>query len=340
MLKQSTAPVCAAPAQRTMNGPTAWRGVLLDAASLDTGDLDFTGLDAVCPQWTRYPATRPEQLAARISDADVVVTNKVVVGAPALDAAPRVRLICIAATGTDNVDLSAAQARGVAVTNVTGYATAAVVQHVAAMMLSWATRLAEQRRAVRDGDWSASEHFCLLRHPVRELAGKRLGIVGYGTLGRGVARVAAALGMEVLVAQRPGGPWRPGRLTLQELLPQVQVLTLHCPLADNTRGLIGAGELARMRADALLINTARGAVVDEEALAAALRAGRPGAAAVDTLSVEPPPADHPLLAPDLTNLILTPHVAWASVEARQRLLEEVAANISAFAAGERRNRVI
>jgi glycerate dehydrogenase len=171
----------------------------------------------------------------------------------------------------------------------------------------------------------------------------RLGIVGHGELGRAVAGVAAAFGMTVLVAQRPGSERQgaaPGRTPLRELLPRVDVLSLHCPLVDNTRNLIGAAELAAMRADALLINTARGGVIDEAALADALRAGSIGAAAVDTLSVEPPPADHPLLAPDIPNLTITPHVAWASRAARQRLVDEVAANIRAFAAGERRNRLV
>jgi glycerate dehydrogenase len=219
-----------------------------------------------------------------------------------------------------------------------------VVQHVLAVMLTWAARLWEQQAAVRRGDWARSEHFCLLDRnfggPVRELAGRRLGIVGYGELGRGVARAAEALGMRVLIAQRPGTSGvAPGRAPLYDLLPQVDVLSLHCPLTATTHNLIGAAELALMRPDALLINTARGGIVNETALARALRAGRLGAAAVDTLGVEPPPADHPLLAADIPNLIVTPHAAWASREARQRLIDGVAANISAFLAGEPRNRV-
>ena len=322
-----------------MTGATFGQGVVLDFASIDTGDLDRTRLQRQCLDWQLHGATRPGQLAERIAEAEVAVTNKVVLDGPAMDKAQRLRLICIAATGTNNVDLEAARARGIAVTNVTGYATPSVVQHVFALMLGWATRLTRQCDAVRSGDWSASEHFCLLRHPIRELAGKRLGIVGHGELGRAVGRAAEAFGMEVLIARRPGAEPRPGRIPLAELLPQVQVLTLHCPLADNTRGLIGGPELAAMREDALLINTARGGIIDEQALADALRSGRPGAAAVDTLSIEPPPPDHPLLASDIPNLVLTPHVAWASVEARQRLLDEVAKNIAAFAAGETRNRV-
>ena len=264
-------------------------------------------------------------------------------GAELMDAAPRLRLICIAATGTNNVDLDAARERGIAVTNVTGYGTRSVVQHVFAILLGWATRLWEQHQAVRAGDWSRGTHFCLLGEdfdqPMRELAGLRLGIVGHGELGQAVARAAEAFGMEVLLAERPGASPRPGRLPLHALLPRVDVLSLHCPLTDATRNLIGAAELALMRPDALLINTARGGIVDEQALADALRAGTIGAAAVDTLTSEPPPPYHPLLAADIPNLIVTPHAAWASRESRQRLVDGVAENIRAFIAGGSRNRV-
>ncbi len=282
----------------------------------------------------------PEERSARLRGARVAVTNKVLLDRAVLASAPELRLVCLTATGTNNVDLAAARELGIAVANVTGYATAAVVQHVFALILAHATRLLDYRAAVAAGAWSSSAQFCLLDFPIFELAGKTLGIVGYGELGRAVARVAQAFGMEVLVAQRPGGPPQEGRLPLMELLPRVDVLSLHCPLADNTRDLIGVAELALMRPTALLVNTARGGLVDGEALAAALRAGTIGGAALDVLSVEPPPTGHPLLAPDIPNLILTPHTAWASREARQRVMDEVARNIAAFAAGERRNRVL
>jgi len=245
----------------------------------------------------------------------------------------------VAATGTNNVDLVAARERGVAICNVTGYATPSVVQHVLALMLALTTRVAEHAAAARDGRWAASELFCLLDFPFRELAGKTLGIVGYGELGRGIARVAQALGMSVLIAQRPGGPPQEGRLPLDELLARSDVVTLHVPLADNTRGLIGARELALMKSDALLIDTARGGIVDEAALVEALRCGRLGGAGVDVLAVEPPRGGSPLLDDPPPNLIVTPHVAWASREARQRLIDEVALNIRAFSEGDERNRV-
>jgi len=313
--------------------------VFLDLASVDRGDLDLAALRRVAASWATYAQTPAELTAARIGDAMVVVTNKVVVDRAVMTACPGLRLICVAATGTNNVDLEAARERGIAVCNVTGYATPSVVQHVFALMLALTTRLAEHAAAAQDGRWAASDLFCVLDFPFRELAGKTLGIVGYGELGRGVARVAEAFGMSVLVAQRPGGSPQQGRLPLDELLARSDVVTLHVPLAENTRGLIGERELALMRPDALLINTARGGIVDEAALIAALREGRLGGAGVDVLAVEPPRSGSPLLEGPPPNLIVTPHVAWAGREARQRLLDEVALNIRAFNEGRERNRV-
>ncbi len=315
-------------------------GVFLDVATVDRGDLDLAALEGVLPQWRAYAATAPAATAERIGAAAVVISNKVVLDAPALHAAPDLRLVCVAATGTNNVDLDAARARGIAVCNVRAYATSAVVQHVFALILALATRLPQYQQAIRAGRWAHSEHFCLFDFPIREIAGKTLGIVGYGELGRAVARVAEAFGMHVLIAQRPGDA-RPvaGRLPLTELLPQVDVLSLHCPLTAHTRGLIGEKELAAMKPDAVLINTARGGIVDETALAAALRAGRLGGAGIDVLSEEPPRRGNPLLAPDIPNLIVTSHIAWASREARQRLVDEIVENIRAFLAGSPRNRV-
>ena len=313
--------------------------VFLDLASVDRGDLDLAALRAAAASWAMHPQTDAALTAQRIAGAAVAVTNKVVIDGAVMGACPDLRLICVAATGTNNVDLEAARQRGIAVSNVTRYATSSVVQHVFALILALTTRLAEHAAAARDGRWAASDMFCVLDFPFRELAGKTLGIVGYGELGQGVARLAEAFGMTVLVAQRPGGPAVAGRVGLEELLARADVVSLHLPLADNTRGLIRARELALMKKDALLINTARGGIVDETALIAALRAGRLGGAGVDVLAVEPPRQGSPLLDDPLPNLIVTPHVAWASRESRQRLLDEVAENIRAFAAGRERNRV-
>lgn len=313
--------------------------VLLDVATIDQGDLDLSTLDSVVGQWQQYPHTQPDEVLERLGKAQIAITNKVVLNRAVLEQTSDLRLICIAATGTNNVDLIAAREQGIAVTNVVRYATPSVVQHVFALILALTTRLPDYQRAVASGAWQRHDRFCLMDFPIRELAGRTLGILGFGELGQAVARVAEAFGMRILVAQRPGGPAAEGRWPLDQLLPEVDVLSLHCPLTDATRGLIGARELGLMRPDALLINTARGGIVDEQALAAALRAGTIGGAGVDVLSAEPPRDGNPLLAPDIPNLILTPHIAWASSEARQRVVEEIAANIAAFLAGRERNRV-
>jgi glycerate dehydrogenase len=315
------------------------RGVFLDKDSVDHDDLEFTALDAALGHCQYFPETRPQQVAERIAEAEVVITNKVVLSAEHLGHAPQLKLICVAATGTNNVDLAAAASAGIAVSNVRAYATQSVVEHVFAMLLSLIRRLPAYTRAVAEGRWSDSAHFCLLDFPITQLHGKRLGIVGYGELGRAVANAARAFGLEVLVAERPGSEPRPGRIALPVLLSQVDILTLHCPLSENTRDLIDADALATMQSHSILINTARGGIVNEPALAEALRNGQIGGACIDVLSEEPPPRDHPMLADDLPNLILTPHIAWASVQARQRCLDEVAANVQAFAANQVRNRV-
>ncbi|MBK1648591.1 2-hydroxyacid dehydrogenase [Rhabdochromatium marinum] len=318
---------------------SAFSGVLLDVATIDQGDLDLSALDRVVSQWRYYSHTQSTEVLERIGDARIVVTNKVVLGRPILEQSHSVQLICIAATGTNNVDLDAARERGIAVANVVRYATPAVVQHVFALMLALTTRLPDYQRAIANGAWQQHERFCLMDYPIRELAGRTLGIVGYGELGQAVARVAEAFGMRVLVAQRPAGPATESRWPLEQLLPQVDVLSLHCPLTDATRSLIGARELDLMNPEALLINTARGGIVDEQALADALRRGSIGGAGVDVLITEPPRQGNPLLAPGIPNLIVTPHIAWASREARQRVVEEIAANIAAFQTGTTRNRV-
>ena len=327
------------------------RGVFLDRATLVTNqvtteetsnELDFSALEASLDsmhQWQYFDQTSPEQVAERIHAAQVVVTNKVVLDKALIDGAPDLRLICVIATGTNNIDLAAAEVRGIPVCNVTDYAGPGVAQHTLALMLGLATRWHEYRADVQAGDWSRSPTFCLMHRPVMELAGKTLGIIGYGTLGQAVARLAEAFGMRVLVAasQRPGIAAEEGRVPLETLLPQVDVLSLHCPLTEDTRHLIGAAQLTAMKPSALLINTARGGLVDEAALAKALRRGDIAGAALDVLSQEPPPADHVLLAADIPNLIITPHNAWISRECRQRLLDGVADNIRAWQAGTAMN---
>jgi glycerate dehydrogenase len=315
------------------------KGVMLDRGSLDPGDLDLSGLDAVIDDWSFYEETHPDEVIARLIDAQIVVSNKVVLDEAVLSSAPDLKLICVAATGTNNVDLAAAKSRGIMVCNVTGYATPSVVEHVFAIILALSRRLPDWQQAIEKGHWQQATHFCLLDYPMGELNGKTLGIVGYGELGRAVAQVAKAFGMQVLIAERPGGGAQSGRLPLEELLPQVDVLSLHCPLTDNTRNLISKTELELMKPTAILINTARGGIVDEAALAAALHAGQIGGAGVDVLTTEPPVKGNVLLDESIPNLIVTPHIAWASVESRQRLVNEVVENIRAFLDGTPRNRV-
>ena len=316
------------------------KAVFLDLASLAEQDLDLSEFERVVDEWRSYPATAPDERVARIADADIVVTNKVVLDDAVVRAAPNLKLICLTATGYNNVAIETARERGIVVSNVVAYATDSVVQHVFALMLAHHTSLFDYTAAVRRGDWSGSPQFCLLDYPVRELRGMTLGIIGYGELGHGVAKIAEAFGMRILVSQRPGGEPQPGRHPLDEVLRQSDVITLHVPLLDNTRHLIDAAALERMKPTALLINTARGAVVDNAALADALRRGVIGGAGIDVLDAEPPPPDHPLLAPDIPNLIVTPHTAWAGRQARQNVVDETVANIRAFLAGEPRNRVV
>ncbi|MBK8480299.1 MAG: 2-hydroxyacid dehydrogenase [Proteobacteria bacterium] len=315
-------------------------GVMLDRDTLAPADLDLGRLQRSLPQWSTFDNTAVESRVERLQGATVAVANKVPLDATVLDQAPLLRLICVAATGVNNIDLEAARRRGIAVCNVAGYSSDSVAQHVFTLLLALRSRLLAYDRDVRAGAWQRSSLFCRLDHPLEELAGQTLGIVGLGAIGSRVQRIATAFGMRVLIAARPGRPAaRAGRLPLFELLPQVDALTLHCPLTPQTEGMIGPRELASMRPNALLINTARGSLVDEAALASALRRGTLGGAGVDVLSEEPPRGGNPLLDPSIPQLIVTPHVAWGTRQARQRLVDEVAQNIEAFRAGCVRNRV-
>jgi glycerate dehydrogenase len=315
------------------------RGVFLDLGTVSHGDLDLSALEGVLPGLAVHEQTPPSAVAERIAGQEVVLLNKCRVTREMMAANPQLRLVALTATGVDNVDVAAAREYGIGVTNLRDYCTPSVVQHVFAVLLSLTHHLREYDTFARSGRWSRAGQFSVFPFPIRELRGRTLGIVGLGALGRGVAEVAEAFGMTVLVANRPGGTPQPGRLDLPGLLPRVDVLTLHCPLTPATRGLIGRDELARMKPDAVIVNTARGALVDAAALAEALREGRLGGAGIDVLEQEPPVDGNPLLDPSLPNLIVTPHTAWAARESRQRCLDELAANVASFLRGERRNRV-
>ncbi len=322
------------------------RAVFLDYGSLGPSDVDPGPLERCVADLTLFDNTSPEQVAERIAPAQIVLVNKVHLTAAELGSAPNLRLICIAATGTDNVDLQAAAKLGIVVCNIRNYCTDSVAQHVLGLILALTQQLMPYRELLAAGGWTRSGHFCRLDFPIRELRGKRLGIVGYGTLGRAVAGLARPLGMEICAARRPyrladndriaGDPERVG---LGQLLQTADVISLHCPLNDETRGMIGAQAFEMMKTDAVLINTARGALIDTRSLPDALRDGQIAGAGIDVLEAEPPPPDHPLLTTQLPNLIVTPHIAWAAREARQRAILALAGNIEAFLAGTPINRV-
>ncbi|SEQ83439.1 glycerate dehydrogenase [Nitrosomonas sp. Nm51] len=304
--------------------------VFLDFGSVTRGDMDCTALEQAISPWQFYDETDPDQVAERIKDAEVVVCNKFSMTRDIITYANRLKLICIAATGYNNIDLATAAERNVPVCNVRGYATPSVVQHVFMLMLNLSCNFESYRQLVKDGRWQTSRHFCPLDFNIEELSGKVLGIIGYGELGRAVSMVAAAFGMQVLVAEHKGQPLRPGRMPFDAALQQADFITLHCPLLNDTRDLIGQRELNLMKPTAFLINTARGAIVNEADLLDALTNGRIAGAGLDVLWKEPPMHDNLLLQYRQPNLIITPHVAWASKESRQRLLNQIAQNIHNF----------
>lgn len=306
------------------------RAVFLDHSSLDLGDLDLSSLSACFADLQLYPHSTQAQTIERLQGAQVAISNKVALNAEVIAACPELKLILVAATGTNPIDLAAARAHGVMVSNCQGYGTPSVAQHTLMLLLALATRLPDYQRDVRAGRWQQAQQFCLLDYPIIELHGKTLGLLGHGELGGAVAKLAEAFGMNVLLGQLPGRPTRADRLPLDELLPRVDALTLHCPLNSDTLNLIGARELRLMKPTAFLINTARGGLINEQALADALRAGHLGGAATDVLTQEPPKDGNPLLAADIPRLIITPHSAWGSREARQRIVGQLSENALAF----------
>ncbi|WP_339492342.1 MULTISPECIES: 2-hydroxyacid dehydrogenase [unclassified Pseudomonas] len=312
------------------------RAVFLDHPSLDLGDLNLGPLRNCFSDLQLFARTTPEQVIERLKGATVAITNKIVIDAQAMAASPELKLILISATGTNNVDLAAARSHGITVCNCQGYGTPSVAQHTIMLLLNLATRLADYQKAVGEGRWQQASQFCLLDYPIVELEGKTLGLLGHGELGSAVGRLAEAFGMRVLLGQIPGRPVRPDRLPLEQLLPQVDALTLHCPLNEHTRNFIGARELAQLKPGAFVVNTARGGLIDEQALAEALRNGHLGGAATDVLSVEPPTQGNPLLAGDIPRLIVTPHNAWGSREARQRIVGQMSENAQGFFSGTAR----
>jgi glycerate dehydrogenase len=303
------------------------RVVFLDAGTLPCG-LPFPPELRAGIDYQAHERTAPDEVQARIAGAEIVVTNKVRLSAADMDSTPTLRRICVAAAGTDNVDLQGARERGVAVHNVPDYGSDAVAEHVIATLLVLRRQLLEYSRAAVDGRWSASPHFCWHGPRIRPIGGATLGIVGRGRIGQATARLAQGLGMQVLFAQREGRAAAVDERPLDDLLTQCDAVSLHVPLTPATRGLLDVRRLALMKPDAVLINTGRGALVDPHALIGALRSGRLAGAAIDVLDTEPPPPSHPLLGADIPNLLLTPHVAWADEAAQQRLAASLVARIA------------
>jgi glycerate dehydrogenase len=291
-------------------------------------------------EWIEHPETSADQVVARVPDATIIISNKLSLGEPQLANASEVKLIAIAATGSDCVDLTYCRSREIAVCNVRGYAVNTVPEHVLMMTLALRRNLLAYRADVQRGLWNESKQFCLLTHELHDIRDSTLGIIGNGSIGRSMANLAESVGMRVVIAEHKNSPAnREGRISFAETLKRADVLSLHCPLTDQTRNLIGAAELQMMKRTALLINTARGALVDDAALIEALQRGDIAGAGVDVLSEEPPRRGSLLLDIDLPNLIVTPHVAWASRQAVQILADQVIENIEAFIAGRPQNLV-
>jgi glycerate dehydrogenase len=287
-----------------------------------------------------FDQTRPEDVVDRIAGADIVITNKVRLPAAVIASAPQLKMIAVAATGYDIVDVAACKARGIVVSNIRGYAQTSVPEHVFAMIFALRRSLIAYRHAVIAGRWQDAAQFCFFDYPIADLAGATLGVIGQGGLGKQVCDLGCALGMKVLVGARKGAAPDPSRTSFEELLATSDVISLHCPLTSETQGMISDPEFEAMARRPLLINTARGGLVDEAALERALDQGRISGAGLDVASAEPPPFDHPLMRiAQRQNVIITPHVAWASREATQGLADQLINNIEAFVAGSPQNRV-
>jgi glycerate dehydrogenase len=311
--------------------------VVLDGFTLNPGDLDWAALRALGTV-TVHDRTPPEQVLDRACEAEILLTNKALVSGDTIRALPKLRYIGVLATGYNVVDAAAARERGIPVTNVPGYSTASVAQLTFALLLELTHRAGHHAQAVRDGRWAAGADFCFWDFPLVELHGLTFGVVGFGQIGRAVAKLADAFGMRVLVHSRTRLADLPAQFEfadLDTLLARSDVVSLHCPLTAENKGFINAARLARMKPGAFLINTGRGPLLDEQAVADALNGGRLGGAGLDVLSVEPPRADNPLLT--ARNCVVTPHIAWASRAARTRLMDAVVENVRAFLDGTPRN---
>lgn len=289
-------------------------------------------------EWIEYGETFSEQVVERLRGATIVISNKLPLREGALSQLPELKLIAIAATGADNIDLDYCRGHGVAVSNTRGYAVNSVPEHVLMLILALRRNLLAYRKDVQSGKWQQSKQFCLLTRELRDIHGSTLGIIGYGSIGKAMGRLAESIGMHVLISERKNADaMRVGRTPFEDTVRLSDVISLHCPLTDATRNMFGRPEFAMMKRDALLVNTARGGLVEDAALVEALQNGVIAGAGFDALSEEPPVQGSPLLDLNLPNFIVTPHVAWASNEAMQTLADQVIENIEAFVKGEPRS---
>ncbi|TVR18047.1 MAG: D-2-hydroxyacid dehydrogenase [Balneolaceae bacterium] len=316
------------------------KAVILDYASLAPHDLDTKALFAMPFDWFTYNTTKPEETSERISDADIILTNKVVIDRELLSTNHKIKLIIILATGTNNVDLEAAKERSIPVCNVVNYSTESVAQHTFACLLHLQRRLGEYDKSVRDSSWTESPFFCLLDFTIEDLSDKTLGIIGYGAIGKRVKELAEAFRMNVLVSESmvPGRS-KVGRVPLDTLLAESDVVSIHSPLSEYTENLINSEKLALMKDGAMLINMGRGGIVNEADLLEALTSGKLKAAAIDVLSVEPPEKENSIIKNQPDNLLVTPHIAWASKQARQNLVNQIVEILKSADRGSLINRV-
>jgi|TARA_B110000879_G_scaffold212490_1_gene308995 glycerate dehydrogenase len=315
------------------------QAVFLDRQTFDNKIL-LTHIKQHTDALTCYQTTQPADTVSRCQNAEIIITNKVVLSAKILEQLPKLKLICIAATGTNNVDIKTATSLGIAVTNVSGYANHSVTQYIFSQILEYYSQTSHHHKNTEQGLWQTSPTFCYHGNGINELAGKTLGIIGYGSLGQSVARLAKAFGMKVMIAERKSASKiREGRNSFTRVLQSADIISLHCPQTIETEQLVSDYFLQEMKSTAMLINTARGALIDNQALINALTNEKIAYAVLDVLEQEPPSRDHPLLGCDLPNLKITAHIAWASFQAQQRLIELIADNILAFKQDRSVNRV-
>ena len=313
--------------------------VILDAFTSNPGDLSWDAIKEM-GELTVYERTTPEEVLERCTGSEVIFTNKVILNSETIEQLPELKYIGVLATGTNVVDLNFAKERGICVTNIPGYSTDSVVQHVLALMLHFSSKVSVHNDAVQQGDWVNSIDFSFTLGTLNELSGKTLGIIGLGTIGRKLARVADAMGMKIMAAHQSSMdrlelPYEVEWLPVDEVFALADFLSLNCPLTPETEKVVNAEHLKKMKSSAIVINTGRGPLVDEQALADALNNGTIAGAGLDVLSTEPPAGDNPLLS--AKNCVITPHIAWASREARVRLIAIAANNLSSFLSGSPQN---